>query len=74
MHALEVAKVAWNGFITIEQESEKSRDYLNAADWYLRSAARVLETFGHEGDEGGPLKEVEVLENLIRENMSSADS
>ena len=60
MHALELSKVAWNAYI-----KRDSAEYLRAAVWCLRTARRMFETFGREGDEGGPLAEINQLQMLM---------
>lgn len=60
MHALELSKVAWNAYI--KRDNSK---YFRAAVWCLRTARRMFETFGREGDKGGPLAEIEQLRVLM---------
>jgi hypothetical protein len=74
MHALEMAKVAWNavclgpepgiGDLTVEAYE---REMLHRARTYCELAAHVLRSLGEEGDEGGPLAELHALELLINE-------
>ena len=67
MHALELAKTLWN--LTCTEPGALGED----ADRQLRRHARdalafaskVLGNFGREGDDGGPLDEVQVLSNLL---------
>ena len=69
MHALEVAKVAWNGIIANEDYYD-ARELLSICKDHLGVAEEVLCVYGREGDEGGPLDEIETLkgqrENEIR--------
>ena len=67
MHALELAKTLWN--LTCSEPNalspgaeEQLRRHARAA---LTFAAAVLGNFGQEGDEGGPLDEVQVLSKLL---------
>ena len=67
MHILEMSKVAWNAYIKRDKP-----EYLRAAVWCLRSARRMFETFGREGDEGGPLAEIEQLQMLTEAEGTGA--
>ncbi|GLB38322.1 putative adenylate-forming reductase, a natural product biosynthesis enzyme that resembles non-ribosomal peptide synthetases, yet serves to modify one substrate, rather than to condense two or more building blocks [Lyophyllum shimeji] len=66
MHLLELAKTAWNMLIstgetgsdTTHAMTERVRDFLNLG-------RKVLMVYGAEGDEGGPLQEVETLQSLL---------
>jgi hypothetical protein len=64
MHALEVAKTAWNAFIVGGDVEERKIDQVV---WYLALARRILSIFGREGDAGGPLDEIESLQRLIND-------
>jgi hypothetical protein len=71
MHALELAKTAWNAIIAGEHaEPALSRSATkrleDAAQHYLSIASQVLETYGPEGDAGGPLEELRLLRSLLR--------
>ncbi|VDC04463.1 unnamed protein product [Peniophora sp. CBMAI 1063] len=66
MHTLELAKVAWNAYI-----KRDNVHYMRAAVWCLRTARRMFETFGREGDEGGPLAEIEQLQVLMEAEVTS---
>ncbi|KAI0057828.1 SET domain-containing protein [Artomyces pyxidatus] len=74
LHALEVAKTAWNAII-IEQGPTRAgytdRQLMTVALWYLAVATHVLGVMGREGDEGGPLTEIEVLQGLVRDELAS---
>ncbi|TCD70138.1 hypothetical protein EIP91_004608 [Steccherinum ochraceum] len=66
IHALELAKTAWNAVVTREDPSLGNRvlppgDIEKDARSYLNVAREILEVFGPEGDEGGPLEEIRVL-------------
>ncbi|KAI0315809.1 SET domain-containing protein [Amylostereum chailletii] len=69
MHALEVAKSAWNAIIAGEKTKRDSSvqvaRLLETARWYLEVARRILSTLGPEGDEGGPAQDVAFLQKLI---------
>lgn len=72
MHALELTKTAWNAVVRAEAGGEAlpvldAKSAENLARHYLRIAAHVLETFGPEGDEGGPLEEVRVMRELLQD-------
>jgi hypothetical protein len=62
-HLLEMAKTVWNKSINAEG-SELNRLY-DQVRVFLTTTQRVLDIFGTEGDEGGPLEEVEMLRNLL---------
>lgn len=73
MHALELAKTAWNAHITLEQRHDTSLIHVdmaklidNACHW-LDIATNILRTYGSEGDHGGPLEELDTLRSLLRE-------
>ncbi|KAI0786817.1 SET domain-containing protein [Abortiporus biennis] len=62
MHALELAKTAWNRIVATDSSDE---ELLNGTKSYLRIAGQVLRNFGKEGDEGGPLEELDTLTVLL---------
>lgn len=72
MHALEMAKTAWNAVVT--NDTAPTTKYLARAQWYLLIACEILETYGPEGDEGGPLEESRLLRNLLEEELRAANS
>ena len=72
MHALEMAKTAWNAVVT--NDTAPTTEYLARAQWYLLIACEILETYGPEGDEGGPLEESRLLRNLLEEELRAANS
>ncbi|EIN12756.1 SET domain-containing protein [Punctularia strigosozonata HHB-11173 SS5] len=66
MHALEVAKTAWNGTVLdMPASPDDRRSLLAQAQAYLAIAQELLAVFGREGDEGGPLDEIHILKGLI---------
>lgn len=72
MHALELTKTTWNAIIAGEQSGELSntaavRQLEDAARHYLALASRVLEVYGPEGDEGGPLEELRIMRSLLEQ-------
>ena len=70
MHALEVAKTAWNAIVSghdITGPNAKPLPPLNAVQWYLNVARHILTTLGLEGDEGGPLEQVDALHGLLKQ-------
>lgn len=74
MHLLEMAKTAWNAFITTEGADPLTQPVglklLAQVRAYLRLSNRVWAVIGPEGDEGGPLAEIQVLESLLNEQWS----
>ncbi|KAF8424445.1 hypothetical protein L210DRAFT_3568075 [Boletus edulis BED1] len=69
MHLLEMAKTAWNAFITMEgAETQLSGlELLLQVRAYLGLSQQIWVVIGPEGDEGGPLAEIQVLERLLSE-------
>ena len=65
MHALELAKTAWNATVTDSKFLAPSA-LEEAAKAYLRIAARVMNIYGEEGDEGGPLAEINILRQMLQ--------
>ncbi|KAI5824841.1 SET domain-containing protein [Schizophyllum commune Tattone D] len=61
MHLLELAKVVWNDIVKNGEDRVKRRTARN----YATAARGVLAVFGEEGDEGGPLSELAMLEDLL---------
>lgn len=74
MHTLELAKTAWNAVVTSEEEAEPSvvRAFEDIARSSVLVASQVMENFGIEGDEGGPLEEIRVLRGLLGDNIVSS--
>ncbi|KAJ3556198.1 hypothetical protein NM688_g2159 [Phlebia brevispora] len=70
MHALELAKTAWNYVVSQEMSStspsSEMGDVEACAREYLALSRQVLERFGPEGDEDGPLEEIRVLRELLQ--------
>lgn len=69
MHALELAKTAWNAVVTAGPDTPPSQlqRFEEQAISSLTTARRVLQNYGPEGDEGGPLEEILVLQELLEE-------
>lgn len=74
MHLLEMAKTAWNAFITMENTDPLTQPVglklMAQARAYLQLSNQVWTVIGPEGDEGGPLAEIQVLGSLLREQGS----
>ena len=74
MHVLEMAKTAWNAFITMGGADPSTQPaglkLLAQVGAYLRLSKHVWGVIGAEGDEGGPLAEIQVLERLLSEQGS----
>ena len=71
MHALELTKTGWNCVVTRDDATSTTHPPAAATErieacarHYLTLAQQVLECFGTEGDNGGPLEEVRVLREL----------
>ena len=70
MHALELTKTAWNAVIVEERSRRPSNSSAikrleDAAKHYLSIASHVLEVYGPEGDNGGPLDELCIMRSLL---------
>lgn len=74
MHLLEMAKTAWNAFITTKDADPLTQPaglkLLTQVRAYLRLSNQVWAVIGPEGDEEGPLAEIQVLERLLSEQGS----
>ncbi|OCH91201.1 SET domain-containing protein [Obba rivulosa] len=71
MHLLEMAKTAWDAWIVAEGDNAAGAEQLRAklrrdAFSYLTLASQILGIYGHEGDDDGPLQEIQVLEHFLR--------
>lgn len=72
MHALELTKTIWNAIIAGERTGVPptpvaTKRLEDAARHYLKVASQVLDTYGPEGDEGGPLEEIRTMRSLLYE-------
>ncbi|EIW81423.1 SET domain-containing protein [Coniophora puteana RWD-64-598 SS2] len=71
VHLLEMAKTAWNAFVTADQNvadgatRTENAGLVDRAQLYLGLSRQVLNVFGREGDDGGPLDEIETLQGLL---------
>lgn len=74
MHLLELAKTTWNAIVTSEgDDTEDARELqillgappVDVFRNYLNEARRILMVIGEEGDEGGPLDEIQTLEEAL---------
>ena len=68
MHCLELAKVAWNNIAKrLDEDDEDStvKEIVTQVSLLLLAAKGVLEPLGQEGDEGGPLEEIKILQELV---------
>lgn len=65
MHSLELAKTAWNARISSTNSDGDDRISKAQVECFLSLARDVLEIYGPEGDEGGPLDEIKSLEKLL---------
>jgi len=70
MHALELAKTAWNASITMDGDSTRRNFVVCEMEVTARAcahiASQILRTFGREGDEDdNPLDEVDQLQSLM---------
>lgn len=70
MHSLELAKTAWNAVMTGSESPSGTRTseekaLILLARSYLSMSSRILGVFGREGDDAGPLQEIQVLRELL---------
>ena len=68
MHLLELTKSAWNAQFSANLTDDEIRIIKQRVENFLAMSREVLMIYGLEGDEGGPMSEVEHLENLLAEN------
>ncbi|KAG1719242.1 uncharacterized protein EDB91DRAFT_1181778 [Suillus paluster] len=73
MHLLEMAKTAWNAVIAADhdnaQDAPANTSLLKRARVYHDLSSKIMEVFGPEGDPGGPLEELAVLQNLLHAEL-----
>ncbi|KAI0632340.1 SET domain-containing protein [Trametes polyzona] len=67
MHALELSKTLWNLICTAGADIPPREGELleEQTKHFLEIAAAVLENFGPEGDDGGPLEEIQTLRSVL---------
>ncbi|KAF9445392.1 hypothetical protein P691DRAFT_710399 [Macrolepiota fuliginosa MF-IS2] len=65
LHLLELAKTNWNALVSSESSGETEAKV--QARITLKHAQRILSIYGREGDEHGPLDEIQQLEKLLGE-------
>jgi hypothetical protein len=63
MHLLEMAKTAWNASLTDTKGIEPKN--VSLASRYLEAAEENLGIFGKEGDDDGPMTEINTLQRLL---------
>jgi hypothetical protein len=71
-----MAKVAWNVLVVSDlnlSDPEIGRCWERAGK-YLHMATQVLNVLGNEGDDGGPLTELEALSRLRSEEQARVRS
>ncbi|KAF7346334.1 Linear gramicidin synthase subunit D [Mycena sanguinolenta] len=67
MHLLELAKTSWNRIVSENIDLTIERAAKQEFQLFLQDAKEVLQIFGPEGDEDGPLVEISTLESLLKE-------
>ncbi|KAJ6508777.1 hypothetical protein C8R45DRAFT_968677 [Mycena sanguinolenta] len=65
MHLLELAKTSWNRIVSENIDLMAERAAKQECQVYLQGAKDVLQILGPEGDEDGPLVEINTLESLL---------
>jgi hypothetical protein len=63
-NALEIAKVCWNAVV---MQTGNEAIMTKTAREYLEQAQKILEVYGNEGDEAGPLLELRALRTVFYE-------
>lgn len=64
MHLLELTKTGWNSIATAVDFNPAQQEQVR---FLLAMSRRVLTVFGREGDDGGPLEEIETLDRLLKD-------
>ena len=64
MHLLELTKTAWNNIATSADFDPTQQEQVR---FLLAMSRQVLIVFGREGDQGGPLEEIETLARLLND-------
>ncbi|KAI0661947.1 SET domain-containing protein [Cubamyces menziesii] len=69
MHALELAKTVWNLLCTATANLSETQSVAmeKQANLFLHIATSILATLGPEGDEGGPLEEIDILSQVLNQ-------
>jgi SET and MYND domain-containing protein len=67
MHLLELTKSAWNAQFSADMTEAEGKMIKERVGSFLSMSRKVLGIYGPEGGEGGPISEIEVLENLLSE-------
>ncbi|TFK40789.1 hypothetical protein BDQ12DRAFT_680032 [Crucibulum laeve] len=67
MHLLELAKTRWNEAISSDVRGDEETVMKEQVRVFLTFARRVLMVLGPEGDEYGPLQEIQTLEDLLNQ-------
>ena len=66
MHLLELSKTAWNmKFSVTDTPDADHRVIKERVKIFLSMARKVLMVYGPEGDTGGPLSDLEIMERLL---------
>ena len=65
VHMLELAKSAWNAQFLADMTDIEEKIVRERVRTFLRLSSKVLTIYGPEGDGGGPMSEIGVLENLL---------
>ncbi|KAJ6584993.1 hypothetical protein B0H19DRAFT_405427 [Mycena capillaripes] len=68
MHLLELAKTYWNSIVSENIDMAVERTVKQECWTYVNEARDILGILGPEGDEDGPLTEIETLDGLLQDN------
>jgi len=65
MHLLELTKSLWNAQFSADMTDVERKVIEERVGTFLSMTSQVLTIYGVEGDEGGPMSEIEVLRGLL---------
>lgn len=66
MHLLEMAKTAWNAIVSQGVSGSAETPMLEQVRNLLALACEVLMILGPEGDDQGPMQEVQTLQEMLQ--------
>lgn len=65
LHLVELTKSVWNAQFSVDSTEVEKKIIKKRVQTFLSLSRKVLMIYGPEGDEGGPMSEVEVIEDLL---------
>jgi len=60
-----LTKSSWNAQFSEDMTGVEKKEIEERVKTFLSMSSKVLTIYGAEGDEGGPMSEIEVLKNLL---------